>query len=88
MIMFKTRQKSIKFASNLRKSKNLLEKELIKKISLAESVELATNSTDHIDALKNELTKLREEKLKGHMIRSRVQWLHLGEKPSHFFLWS
>ena len=85
MIMFKIRQKSIKFASNLRKSKNLLEKELIKKISLAESVELATNSTDHIDALKNELTKLREEKLKGHIIRSRVQWLHLGEKPSKFF---
>ena len=85
MIMFKIREKSIKFASKLRKSKNLLEKELIKKIHLAESVELATNSTDHIDTLKNELTKLREEKLKGHMIHFRVQWLHLGEKPSQFF---
>ena len=34
MIMFKIREKSIKFASKLRKSKNLLEKELIKKYIL------------------------------------------------------
>ena len=85
MIMFKIREKSIKFTSNLRKSKNLPEKELINKIRLAECVELATNSTDHINALKTKLTKLREKKLKGHKIRSQVQWLHLGEKPSQFF---
>ena len=23
--------------------------------------------------------------MKGHMIRSRLQWLHLGEKPSKYF---
>ena len=62
MIMFKIREKSIKFASKLRKSKNLLEKELIKKIYLAESVELATNSKNHIDTLKNELTKTKGRK--------------------------
>ena len=33
MIMFKIREKSIKFATNLRKTKNLLEKELIKNTS-------------------------------------------------------
>ena len=34
---------------------------------------------------KTELENLREIKLKGNMIRSRVQWLIEGEKPTNYF---
>ena len=34
---------------------------------------------------KNELQELREEQTKGSYIRSRVQWLRAGEKPTNFF---
>ena len=33
--------------------------------------------------LRQQLESLREIKL---MVRSRAQWLHPGEKPSHFFV--
>ena len=34
---------------------------------------------------KSELEKLREKSMKGHLIRSRTQWLSQGEKPTKYF---
>ena len=34
---------------------------------------------------KNELESIRNNKLKGHMLRARAQWLSEGEKPSKYF---
>ena len=31
------------------------------------------------------LQSLRESQLKGNFVRSRVQWLQSGEKPSQYF---
>ena len=31
------------------------------------------------------LETIREERIQGQMIRSRIQWLHEGEKPSKYF---
>ena len=31
------------------------------------------------------MENLREEKLQGHIIRSRAQWIEQGEKPSRYF---
>ena len=38
---------------------------------------------ENLDNWKLELQAIRE--LKGHMVRARVQWLHLGERPTKFF---
>ena len=40
---------------------------------------------ENLDNWKLELQAIRESKLKGHMVRARVQWLHLGERPTKFF---
>ena len=34
---------------------------------------------------KIELENLRKEKVRGHITRSRIQWLYEGEKPTSFF---
>ena len=85
MIMFKIRSTTIKFASANKKEEIKREQGLIKNIGDLEKNEENTPSTENIDKLKKELSNLRESKMKGHMIRSRLQWLHLGEKPSKFF---
>ena len=84
LILYKIRIKSIKFAATLKKKQDDLEQDLIKQISVAEKAETLDNF-QHIENLKTQLTKTREEKHKGHMVRSRVQWLQSGEKPTQFF---
>ena len=85
MILFKIRAKTIQFATEVKKRKDSIEQNLINEIDKAEKAESSAQSLEHIESLKNELEILREAKLKGHMIRSRLQWLHSGEKPSRFF---
>ena len=34
---------------------------------------------------KSELCKIREYKLKGEIIQSRIQWMKYGEKPTKLF---
>ena len=86
IILFKIRAKTIKFASTLRKADRSLELELINKIGAFEKGEAFKNSTLEIDNLKKKLQSLRESKLKGYFVRSRVQWLQFGEKPSQYFV--
>ena len=43
------------------------------------------SSGDLLDDKKRELQDMREQKLKGNIVRSRAQWLHNGEKPSKLF---
>lgn len=38
-----------------------------------------------VDELKKELEKIRIEKLKGSMIRSKAKWIDEGEKPTEYF---
>ena len=85
MIIFKIRAKTIKFGSIVKNKNKIKEQNLIKQIDTVEKAESSTQSTELIDNLKKELGQLRETKLKGHMIRSRLQWLHSSEKPSKFF---
>ena len=41
--------------------------------------------TDLLSDKKVELEDLRKDKVKGQMKRTRLQWLHEGEKPTSFF---
>ena len=40
---------------------------------------------EKITQLKFQLENLRQEQIKGLVLRSKVQWLEEGEKPTKFF---
>ena len=58
-----------------------------KNIFLQEIDALELNSTIDFNILseKNALENHCKEKLQGHIIRSRAQWIEQGEKPSRYF---
>ena len=79
------RGETIKFPCNLKRAQNDKEEKLIEEIN---DLERSTNIFAMINLLqdkKDELEQLREMKMKGHIVRSRVQWLQHGEKPSKLF---
>ena len=41
--------------------------------------------TELLEDKKSELQEIRNHRLKGHMIRSRTQWLDEGERPTKYF---
>ena len=84
MLLLKIRGNTIQFASKLKKSKNERERLLIKEIEKLENLNEIDNQ-DLISYKKEELETLRESKLHGQMIRSRVQHIQLNEKPTNFF---
>ena len=78
------RGESISYASFKNKQINKRENILIKQIEELE------NSTDdrnieHLENLKTELYDIRNDKLKGFMIRSKAQYIDQGEKPTKYF---
>jgi hypothetical protein len=46
-----------------------------------------TTNFDLIEKKKSDLKNLRQEKLQGCYIRSKIQWAEEGEKPSIFFIY-
>ena len=83
-IMMEIRGKSISYASYKKKLKNIHEQKLIKEIQGLED-NLTENNIPSLEKLKLELCKLREENMKGFLVRSRANNIENGEKPSHFF---
>ena len=78
------RGRSISYCSFKKRNQYLQEKKLIKLISQLENSDVKDLTL--IDEHKQELQKIRQDKLKGSMIRSKVNWLESGEKPSKYFL--
>lgn len=86
-LLINIRGKSISYSSSVKKEKQNRERFFLGEIQHLENKYAEdSNMRDRIDTLKQELEAIREEKLKGNMIRSRVQWIDEGEKPSKFFL--
>ena len=79
------RGETIKFSSILKKKTNLKEEELIKDIEHLESTFSVDTHLDLLEDKKVELEQIRKLKLKGELVRSRIQWLIEGEKPSKYF---
>ena len=77
--------KTIKCSSILKKKTNLKEEELIKDIEHLESTFSVDTHLDLLEYKKVELEQIRKLKLKGELVRSRIQWLIEGEKPSKYF---
>jgi hypothetical protein len=44
------------------------------------------NSIENLETKKHELEALRNEKMKGKLVRSRAQWVDEGEKPTKIFV--
>ena len=74
-----------KSRGNRDKTKNLEEKIRIldKEISTGKA---NIDSLKKLKDLNDKLIEIKNEELKGALIRSRAEWLDLGKKPSRFFL--
>ena len=84
VLLLKIRGETIKYCSLKKKTNLKKELELKKEILLLEN----KNQDDQVNLLnskKHELVELRENHLRGHLVRSRSQWLVDGEKPSKYF---
>ena len=83
-LLMRIRGESIKFASQLKRNRDLQEKHLLKDISQLEQ-NLDQENLNILNEKKSVLENIRKEKVKGIITRSRIQWLSEGEKPSSFF---
>ena len=62
------------------------EKQLLKDIETLESDnDLLTANLQLLLDKKKELQVIRENKIKGQQVRSKLQWLKEGEKPTKYF---
>ena len=78
------REQSISYASFKNKQRNNLEKDLINEITYLENNLNETNFGE-LDVLKTGLQDIRQEKLKGNLIRSRAEYIDKGERPTKYF---
>ena len=84
MLLLKIREKTISYSSFKKKTDSKFEKELEDKIKNL-SDNLDESDVEKLETLKIELQQLRDKRTEGMIIRSRVQWLQHGEKPSKYF---
>ena len=82
LLLYRIRAKTIKFGSSLKKSRNIREQNLIKRILELETKENEAEISNTLEKLKVELLTIREKNLNGEVIRSRAQTLQSGEKPT------
>lgn len=84
ILLMELRGQSISYACFKNKQRNTREKELICEIADLEN-NINNENIERIDTLKMELLDLRQEKLKGQIIRSKAQYIDKGEKPTKYF---
>ena len=81
------RGQSISYASFKHKERNKVEKTLIENIRSTEN-NLEENKIEYLENLKTQLNDIQQEKLRGHVIRSRAKHIDQGEKTNKILLWS
>ena len=84
-LLTKIRGETIKFSTSLKKKENLNEQNLINDIKEIENSPSLIQLTDLLQDKKEELEELRIQRIKGQMIRSRIQLLDEGERPTKYF---
>ena len=85
-LLTEIRGKSISFASFRKKEINKLESKLSEDIRILENNLQTDEVLADIEKKKSDLKILRQEKMRGHYIRSKMQWIEEGEKPSKYFI--
>ena len=83
-LLFEIRGKSISYASFKKKRETDIEKRLTKEISFMEK-NINHSVVDELEEKKNQLKDLREKRVEGMYVRSRVRWVNEGEKVSRYF---
>ena len=73
--------KTISYATYKKKEEAKTEKELVEEIQLMEA-DLKHNSVPLLEEKKHQLQAIRNRRLEGMMVRSRVKWLQDGERVS------
>lgn len=83
-LLMEIRGKTISYATFKNKLQNETEKKLENEIKLLEQ-HADNESVKLIEEKQTELKNIRNHKLRGNYIRSRVKWIEEGEKPSKYF---
>lgn len=83
-LLLEIRGKTISYAAFKKKSEDKTEKILEKEIKELEEMDNESVITT-LEKKKSELEKLRNKKIEGMIIRSRVKWKQEGEKTSKYF---
>ena len=84
ILLLRIRGETIKYASYRKKVETQHEQSLISEIRSLECNQTLENS-DYLDEKKVELEKIRQKTIEASSVRSRVQWLIQGEKPTKYF---
>ena len=89
ILKLEIRGQTIAYSSHRKKQLKSKEEELEKEINILQE-KLETELTDpNIEILMEnkitEMNKIRETKIRGIMLRSKVQWYEMGEKPTKYF---
>ena len=85
VLLLSIRGETIKYATHKKRKSRELEKKLLSEIAWLEENK-PVEKLDTIETKKTELENLRYIVMQGHQIRSRVEWVSEGEKPSKYFL--
>lgn len=85
ILLTEIRGKTISYASYKKKERDKEEKILSEKIQKLEESILTEEILNEIEHHKSDLRIIRKEKMRGYYIRSKMQWIEEGEKPSSFF---
>ena len=84
MLFLRIRGETVRYSSTKNKLEVSHESELLSDIEKLENEEDRADSESKINKKQYELLEIRENKMKGHYVRSRVQWLLDGENPPNF----
>ena len=87
-ILLEIRGMTIPYSAKKKKENKLKEEKLLKQISVLETITQQSNSSvlmEMLDEYKKELENLRNELMKGILIRSKARWIEHGEKPTRYF---
>ena len=84
-LLMEIRGKTISYGSFRKKEREKLENDLSNEIRLLEANAQTSTNFDLIEQKKIDLKNIRQDKMKGHFVRSKAQWIEEGEKPSKYF---
>ena len=86
VLLMKIRSKTISYSAFKQKENKKKEETLLKEIEQIEKNEtLLTEDQETLKSKRNELSEIREHKLRGVLLRSRARWVEDGEKVSSYF---
>ena len=78
-LLMEIRSKTISYSSYKRKERDIIERDLLKDIDTLEC-----NVSQLLENKKQDLENIRKEKINVKIIRSRVQWIEEGKKPTKY----